>query len=200
MTAGRMMLHICCAPDAAVPVRELRTEGWEVAGFFYGSNIQPEDEYLRRLAALHVLQEHEAALSVVEAPYLPRVWRERMAGLMDEPEGGARCTACFALQLEGSALAARERGCTHLCSSLTISPHKDVSRILRLGAEVCGRHGLNWEPRVWRKRDGFLRSLKLSREMGLYRQNYCGCLPSLSARSAVPLRQAPPEGPRGGGS
>ena len=67
---------------------------------------------------------------------------------MDEPEGGARCTACFALQLEGSALAARERGCTHLCSSLMISLHKDVLRILRLGAEVCGRHGLSWEPHV----------------------------------------------------
>ncbi len=184
MTAGRMMLHICCAPDATVPLRGLRAEGWEVLGFFYGSNIHPEDEYLKRLDALRVLRDCEA-VSVVEAPYLPRTWFDRMAGLMDEPEGGRRCTACFALQLEASALAARERGCTHLCSSLTISPHKDVPRILRLGAESCARHGLNWEPRVWRKRDGFLRSLKLSGEMGLYRQNYCGCLPSLSGRQAL---------------
>ena len=105
MTAGRMMLHICCAPDATVPLRGLRAEGWEVLGFFYGSNIHPEDEYLKRLDALRVLRDCEA-VSVVEAPYLPRTWFDRMAGLMDEPEGGRRCTACFALQLEASALAA----------------------------------------------------------------------------------------------
>ena len=182
-TVGRMMLHICCAPDATVPMRELRAEGWEVSGFFYGSNIHPQEEYLRRLAALHTLRDCES-VPVVEAPYLPRGWFDRMAGLMEEPEGGSRCTACFALQLEAAALEARRRGYGRLCSSLTISPHKDVPRILRLGAEICGRHGLDWEPRVWRKNDGFLRSLKLSREMGLYRQNYCGCLPSLLGRGA----------------
>ena len=183
MTAGRMMLHICCAPDATVPMRELQAEGWEGSGFFYGSNIHPQEEYLRRLAALRTLRDCES-VPVVEAPYLPRSWFDRMADLMEEPEGGLRCTACFALQLEAAALEARRRGYGRLCSSLTISPHKDVPRILRLGAEICGRHGLDWEPRVWRKNDGFLRSLKLSREMGLYRQNYCGCLPSLLGRGA----------------
>ena len=186
--AGRMMLHICCAPDATVPVRELRDEGWEVSGFFYGSNIHPWDEYLRRLAALRTLRNREE-LPILEAPYLPQTWFQRMSGLMEEPEGGERCTACFALQLEGAALAAREGGCSHLCSSLTISPHKDVPRILRLGEEIASRYGVSWEPRVWRKRDGFLRSLKLSREMGLYRQNYCGCLPSLLGRR-VPCDEA----------
>lgn len=179
-----MMLHICCAPDATVPVRELRSEGWEVSGFFYGSNIHPAEEYFRRLAALHILRDCES-FSVIEAPYLPQSWFDRMSGLMDEPEGGRRCTVCFGLQLEAAALAARERGCTHLCSSLTISPHKDVPRILCLGTEICGRLNLSWEPRIWRKRDGFLRSLRLSREMGLYRQNYCGCLSSLSSAPSV---------------
>lgn len=191
MTAGRMMLHICCAPDATVPMRELQAEGWEVSGFFYGSNIHPQEEYLRRLAALRTLRDCES-VPVVEAPYLPRSWFDRMAGLMEEPEGGLRCTACFALQLEAAALEARRRGYGRLCSSLTISPHKDVPRILRLGAEICGRHGLDWEPRVWRKHDGFLRSLKLSREMGLYRQNYCGCLPSLLGRSVFPAAAVSP--------
>ncbi|RRD66025.1 epoxyqueuosine reductase QueH [Fretibacterium sp. OH1220_COT-178] len=181
MTRGRMMLHICCAPDATVPVRELGAEGWEVTGFFYGSNIHPGEEYRRRLDALHVLRDH-ASFPLIAAPYRPQDWFGRMRGLLEEPEGGARCTACFLLQLEAAAVAARMAGCGHLCSSLTISPHKDVPRILRLGDEVCTRHGLRWDPRVWRKRDGFLRSLKLSGELGLYRQNYCGCLPSLSGR------------------
>ena len=83
------MLHICCAPDATVPMRELQAEGWEVSGFFYGSNIHPQEEYLRRLAALRTLRDCES-VPVVEAPYLPRSWFDRMAGLMEEPERGLK--------------------------------------------------------------------------------------------------------------
>ena len=172
-----MLLHICCAPDATVPVRDLRAEGWEVEGFFYGSNIQPEDEYRRRLDALRLLAAREG-IRVLEAPYAPQDWLGRMAGLMDEPEGGRRCAVCFALQLEAAASAACGLGCSRLCTSLTVSPHKDVELIAAIGERAAAARGLAWEPRVWRKCDGFLRSLRLSAEMGLYRQNYCGCTAS----------------------
>ena len=182
----RLLLHICCAPDATVPAPDLMVEGWDVTGFFYGSNIQPEEEYRRRLGALHTLMEH-AGISVVEAPYDPDLWTRHMMelGLMCEPEGGRRCTECFRLQLEAAAEEAAKRGCTHLCTTLTISPHKDVERINRTGAEEAALRGLTWENRVWRKQNGFLRSIRLSKEWGLYRQNYCGCLPSM-VRVAAP--------------
>lgn len=174
-----MMLHICCAPDATVPLEVFGAEGWRVAGFFYGSNIQPEEEYLRRLGALHTLRDH-AGVPVEEAPYAPGEWLQHMEdlGLLKEPEGGRRCTACFELQLQAAAAAAVRLGCSRLCTSLTISPHKDVARINGIGEAVAAAHGLAWEPRIWRKGDGFLRSIGLSKELGLYRQNYCGCLPS----------------------
>ena len=179
MPGGSMLLHICCAPDATVPTRDLAAEGWQVAGFFYGSNIQPEEEYRLRLGALHTLREHRG-LPVEVAPYAPEEWRAHMLrlGLMEEPEGGRRCTACFELQLAAAAGAAVRLGCSHLCTSLTISPHKDAARITAIGERIAAAHGLTWEPRIWRKKNGFLRSIRISKEMGLYRQNYCGCLPS----------------------
>ena len=175
----RLLLHICCAPDGTVPVLDLAAEGWDVRGFFYGSNIQPEDEYRRRLEALRILADR-TGLRAEEAPYVPEEWTQVMTerGLMCEPEGGQRCAACFALQFQAAAEEAARLGCSRLCTTLTISPHKDVERINRIGAEIAASRGLTWEARIWRKQNGFLRSIKLSKEWGLYRQSYCGCLPS----------------------
>ena len=172
------MLHICCAPDATVPLRELKAEGWRLAGFFYGSNIHPQDEYQKRLATLRGLRESELFF-LIEAAYEPEAWFSQVKGLEDEPEGGRRCSACIKLQLQAAAKNALALGCSHLCTSLTISPHKDIAVVSQLGRDVCASHGLEWEDRIWRKQNGFLRSLALSRELGLYRQNYCGCTFSL---------------------
>ncbi len=170
----RLLLHICCAPDATVPIRALHNEEWDVIGFFYGSNIHPEEEYSRRLEALHLLQKHEL-FPVEESAYNPDEWYKRTAGLHDEPEGGGRCAVCFRLQLRAAAKCALENGCTHLCTTLTISPHKNVALISRTGQDVSSEFALIWEDRIWRKNNGFLKSLEITRELGLYRQNYCGC-------------------------
>jgi predicted adenine nucleotide alpha hydrolase (AANH) superfamily ATPase len=178
-----MLLHICCAPDATVPVRDLKTEGWnEIVGYFYGSNIHPREEYLRRAEALNFLAGHEKLL-VLTARYNPEGWVTRASSLADEPERGKRCALCFELQLRAAADEGVRQGATHLCTTLTISPHKDVTLISRLGEEAADSHGLEWQDRIWRKNNGFLRSLKMSEELGLYRQNYCGCL--YSRRSGV---------------
>ncbi|MBQ7263660.1 MAG: epoxyqueuosine reductase QueH, partial [Synergistaceae bacterium] len=186
----QMLLHVCCAPDATVPVQELRAEGWDVVGASYGSNVQPLEEWERRMGALRVLMDR-MGLSVDVMPYAPEEWTAHMEalGLMGEPEGGRRCAECFRLQLEAAARTAVSMGRTHLCTTLTISPHKDPALIGRIGAEVASARGLTWEDRVWRRRDGFLRSVRASREMGLYRQSYCGCVPS--------MKKAPPRGGAG---
>lgn len=178
------MLHICCAPDATVPFRDLKAEGWEIAGYFYGSNIHPEEEYRRRLEAVSVLAGSEN-IPVKAEGYAPSEWRSSTAGLESEPERGRRCVVCFELQLSAAAKEAAARCCTHLCSSLSISPHKDVALIARLGEEICARQGLKWLDRVWRKNGGFARSIKISEELGLYRQNYCGCLYSTKSSQNV---------------
>lgn len=169
-----LLLHICCAPDASVPVPDLLAEGWNVCGYFYGSNIHPEEEYIRRLEALNVLAEHTGISCRIEE-YCPDEWLEGIEGLEAEPEGGRRCTRCFELQLEAGARIAEALGCEYFCTTLTISPHKNVELINSLGERISGLYGLKWEKRIWRKNDGFLRSVRASRELGLYRQKYCGC-------------------------
>lgn len=166
-----------------MPFRDLKAEEWDgIGGYFYGSNIHPRDEYLRRADALMFLAEHEK-LGVTMRPYDPDEWFSQVASLADEPERGKRCAVCFALQLRAAVEEGVKRGFTHLCTTLSISPHKDVALISRLGKELAESHGLIWEDRIWRKNDGFLRSLKISGELGLYRQHYCGCLYS---RGSVP--------------
>ena len=169
-----ILLHICCAPDGSIPVPDLQSEGWNVEGFFYGSNIHPQEEYTRRLEAVRVLAAH-CGISCVIGRYSPEEWLEGVKGLESEPEGGRRCERCFTLQLEACAREAVRLGREWICTTLTISPHKNATLINEIGESVAEKFGLRWESRIWRKKDGFLRSVRASRELGLYRQNYCGC-------------------------
>ena len=168
-----MLLHICCAPDATVPVMDLLSQARHVRGFFYGSNIHPYEEYARRLEAVKILAA-KTNLEVEIAEYNPDEWLIATRDLRDEPEGGKRCDVCFRLQLE--AAARHGKSCTDFCTSLTISPHKNVQKIFAIGSEIASNYGLNWQNIIWRKNDGFKRSVQISRELGLYRQNYCGCM------------------------
>ena len=178
LSKKRLLLHICCAPDATIPWPECISEEYETAGYFYGGNIHPREEYDRRLAAARTLAaETGGELFVPE--YETGAWFSAVRGLESEPERGARCAVCFRVQLEAAADFARERGYTHLCTTLTISPHKDAALINAIGAEVSAERGIEWIERVWRKRDGFRRSVAESKRLGLYRQNYCGCLFSI---------------------
>jgi predicted adenine nucleotide alpha hydrolase (AANH) superfamily ATPase len=152
----------------------MKAEGWNLIGYFYGSNIHPEDEYRRRAGAVEFLARAED-IEVLARPYDPEEWFARASGLADEPERGARCALCFEIQLRAAAEEGKRRGATHLGTTLSISPHKNVAIISRLGREIGAEHGLTWDDRVWRKNNGFLRTLRLSKELGLYRQNYCGC-------------------------
>lgn len=179
----KILLHICCAPDGSVPVPDLIDEGWSVIGYFYGSNIHPCDEYARRLEAVKKLVSHNAIDCQIPA-YSPDEWLRNVKGLENEPEGGKRCTECFRTQFNAAASAAKSLGCEYMSTTLTISPHKNVNLINELGQSIAASHGLKWENRIWRKNNGFLRSVKLSKELGLYRQNYCGCVFSIPANSS----------------
>jgi predicted adenine nucleotide alpha hydrolase (AANH) superfamily ATPase len=161
-----------------VPWPALCDEGFEVDGFFYGDNIHPEDEWELRRDSVILLAEklgHRVEIS----PYDPGSWFDRTSGLSWAHEGGERCRVCFKAQLEASAAFAAENGYEYLSTTLTVSPHKDPALINEIGGEVSSRMGVKWLPRVWRKNDGFRLSVRKSREMGLYRQKYCGCVYSV---------------------
>lgn len=176
----KILLHICCAPDATYPFLELSKE-FEVIGYFYGSNIHPKSEYNRRLEAINRLSQ-SWDFPIIVGIYDPKAWFKIVKGLEREPEGGKRCETCFYIQLKEAARIAKESSIGIFTTTLTISPHKDVKLINRVGKDIAKEIKVEFLERVFRKANGFQKSVKLSKDLNLYRQNYCGCIFSLIGR------------------
>ena len=174
----RVLLHVCCAPCATVAQRRLRDEGWEPVLFFENSNLHPREEFELRLAETKRYARETGLSLVVPEPDFED-WERAVRGLEDEPEGGARCDVCFAYRLRRTARAAAEGGFDAFASTLSLSPHKKSARIDRAGEACAARHGTTYLPTDFKKRNGFAQSAKISKDLGLYRQDYCGCRFSL---------------------
>ena len=180
MSKRKLLLHICCAPCATAPLERLSGE-FEITAFFYNPNIYPREEYDRRLSEVQSFF-RETGVKLIEGPFDPETWEERTAGLQDEPEGGRRCRNCIELRLQVVAEYASRNGFEAFCTTLTISPHKNASMIHEIGSELQRLIGVEFLLEDFKKKDGFRRSVELCREHGLYRQDYCGCAPSLRDR------------------
>ena len=177
----RLLLHSCCGPCSSY-VLEYLTRYFEVFLSYYNPNIQPRAEYDLRLENQLKVLERIPGVTLVPCGYDGGAYDEAVRGLEDEPEGGARCTECFKLRLDFAAREAKRLGCDYFATTLTVSPHKDAQRINAIGEALAGKYGVKWLPGDFKKRDGYKRSIELSREFGLYRQNYCGCLYSKTER------------------
>ena len=171
----RLLLHSCCGPCSSY-VLEYLTRYFEVFLSYYNPNIQPREEYDLRLENQLCVLGRIPGVTLVPCGYDGGAYDEAVRGLEDEPEGGARCTECFKLRLDFAAREAKRLGCDYFATTLTVSPHKDAQRINAIGEDLAGKYGVKWLPGDFKKRDGYTRSIELSREFGLYRQNYCGCL------------------------
>jgi len=174
--AGRsVLLHVCCGPDATVPLRLLLPLAKKVVAYFHNPNVHPPEEYARRLAAMRQVAGHYRC-DLVEGDYGEAPRYAALLGMhAGEPEGGERCELCYMMRLESAAQKAAELGLDCFATTLTISPHKNHGLINSLGAAAAARWGVDYVPTNFKKRDGFKESVKLSGEMGLYRQRYCGC-------------------------
>jgi len=148
-----------------------------VEALWYNPNIQPQDEHDRRLASMRKLA-REIELPLTVLPYEPHEWEQACLGRMGDPEGGERCLICYELRLRATAQFAAAEGIETIAATLTVSPHKPAARVNPIGHRVAAAHGLAFLDEDFKKRDGFLRSVQLSKQHGLYRQTYCGCLPS----------------------
>ena len=190
----KLLLHICCGPCSTEVIRRLKHD-YEVVGFYYNPNIHPVEEYHKRLMEVQRLSALWRVL-VDTGPYEHDRFLEAARGLKDEPEGGRRCEACYWLRLDRAAQAAPENNCTHLATTLTIAPMKKAAVINPIGQAAAIRHGLTFVAEDWQKRDGFKRSVELSKELGLYRQRYCGCefslRPEPGSGQPVPATRLPP--------
>lgn len=178
----QLLLHSCCGPCSSYVLQYLAAD-FDIVLFYSNSNIAPEEEYRHRLSEQRrLIREMPLAgrVEVVEDVYDPDAFSAAAAGLEEQPEGGARCARCFALRLERSAAAAARLGMDWFTTTLTVSPHKNPSVINPIGQAMGERYGVPFLCADFKKRDGYQQSIRLSRQYGLYRQGYCGCIYSLS--------------------
>lgn len=167
-----LLLHCCCAPCASAVLERL-TPWFRVTAYFCNPNITEEDEYEKRYAELERLCER-MNVPLLEDSYSPTLFFVKTAGLEQEPERGKRCKVCFALRLGSTAWLATEYD--WFATTLTLSPLKDASVVNEVGEDMAGMVGANYLVSDFKKKDGYKRSIELSREYGLYRQDFCGCV------------------------
>lgn len=175
---NKILLHACCGICSGYPVSFLKDAGYSVSVYFYNPNIYPDTEYQKRLDAERTLC-RSLGVELIEEIYNPEEFYTAAKGLENEPEKGKRCTECFKLRLENTAAYAKENGFENFTTSIVISPHKNFKLLSALGKDIAQKYNLNYLDIDFKKKDGFLKTNKISKELGLYRQNYCGCKFSL---------------------
>jgi predicted adenine nucleotide alpha hydrolase (AANH) superfamily ATPase len=185
----KLMLHVCCAPDEAYVVQTLR-KGYDLACFFCNPNITPADEYDLRLCEARKVAEHYGVPFSAEG-YTPDSWENAIAGADTTPEGGERCRRCFLLRLRRTAAFCKANGRPAFTTVMSISPHKSVAMLTECGTAAAHEFGVRYEPFDFKKKDGFRKSTILSKELGLYRQDYCGCRLSKNERDDRKLKKHP---------
>lgn len=183
----RLFLHSCCAPCSSYCLEYLCTY-FAITVFYYNPNISREVEYRhrveeqKRLIAAYNAQGKGHPIEIVEGDYDPALFFEIAKGYENCPEGGERCFRCFDLRLRETARLAKEGGYDYFATTLTISPLKNAAKINEIGAGLAGDFGVAWLPSDFKKRNGYKRSVELSNEYNLYRQDYCGCAFSKAER------------------
>ena len=182
-TRPRLLLHACCGPCSSAVLEQL-CRYFEITVLYYNPNTWPAAEYYRRGEELQkfVAAAHPLGVTVVEDTYDPQQFYTAVAGLENEPERGSRCTVCYRLRMRRAAQYARDNGFDWFTTTLSISPHKDAARINAIGQELEAEFEVKHLPSDFKKHNGYLRSLQLSEQYGLYRQDYCGCEFSAKAR------------------
>lgn len=184
-TAPRLMLHSCCAPCSSYTLEYL-SEYFEISVFYYNPNISPKEEFEKRFEEQKRLIEALPAknkISLIKGEYNPEDFFKIAKGLEDAKEGYERCFKCYRLRLEKTAEKAKEYGFDYFCTTLSISPLKNSRKINEIGFEVAEKYGVGWLPSDFKKKEGYKRSIELSREYDLYRQNFCGCIYSKTAQA-----------------
>lgn len=175
-----LMLHSCCAPCSSAVLEKLQ-KIFAITVFFYNPNISEDTEYLKRVEEQKRLigalnKKHpDFQIQMLEGDYASKDFYAMAKGLEKCPEGGERCFRCFRLRLEQTAKRAKEGDYDFFTTTLTISPLKNATKLNEIGEELAKEYGVTWLPSDFKKKEGYKRSIELSKEYDLYRQNYCGC-------------------------
>ena len=174
----KLLLHACCAPCSSYCLEYL-SKYFNIIIYFFNPNISKKEEYEYRLneeKRLISLMEFKNPVTIVESTYNPKEFFEAVKGLENEPEGGKRCAECFKLRLKATAEKAKEIGADYFTTTLTISPLKNAQLLNTIGKEFSEEYQIPWLYSDFKKKEGYKRSIILSKKYNLYRQDYCGCV------------------------
>lgn len=181
-TVPTLLLHSCCAPCSSYTLEYL-SRYFSITVFYFNPNISPKAEFDKRFAEQKRLIEAlpaENKISLICGDYNYDEFLNIARGYESVPEGGERCFRCYRMRLEKTAELAKQKGFDYFCTTLSISPLKNSQKINEIGFDVAEKYGVKWLPSDFKKREGYKRSIELSREYDLYRQNFCGCVFSKS--------------------
>ena len=170
----KLLLHSCCAPCSSACIERL-LEYFNIAVYYYNPNIDGEGEYSKRAKEQKRLCEHYF-VPFIECEYNSQEFFEQVKGLEDASEGGDRCSKCYYLRLKRTAQYAKQNGYDFFTTTLTISPLKNAEKLNEIGFLVEKEEDVKFLPSDFKKKGGYQRSVELSKEFDLYRQNYCGCV------------------------
>lgn len=177
-----LLLHSCCGPCSTAVIERI-LDDYDITVFYYNPCITERTEYEKRkenqIKFIEMLNQRlgveHSPVDFIEGDYDKDRYLERISGLEEEPEGGRRCAECFAQRLEMTAKYGKEHGFEIYATTLTVSPHKNYKLITKLGTEFADKYKIRFLDKDFKKKAGFQRSVQLSKEYKLYRQNYCGC-------------------------
>ena len=170
----KLLLHSCCAPCSSACLERLK-DHFSITVLYYNPNIGSEEEYQKRKAEQIRLLKETGWAEILDCDYDKGAFDEMVKGYENEPERGKRCYLCYKLRLEKTGKTAKEKGFDYFATTLTLSPLKNTAWLNEIGEEVAGRYGVNYLFSDFKKKGGYLRSIELSKEYGLYRQDFCGC-------------------------
>ena len=176
----RLLLHSCCAPCSSAVLEKLQ-EIFEITVFFYNPNIAEDAEYRKRAEEQKRLIEAfnqrkpDCPIKIIDEDYQPQEFYDIAKGFENCPEGGERCFRCFDLRLKKTAQLAKEGCYDFFSTTLTISPLKNAAKLNEIGENLAAQYEIRWLPSDFKKKEGYKRSIELSKEYDLYRQNFCGC-------------------------
>ena len=170
----RLLLHSCCAPCSSACLERLK-DVFSITVLYYNPNIDEEEEYEKRKSEQIRFLEETGWAEILDCDHDKEAFERIANGLETEPERGKRCYACYALRLEKTAQIAKEKGFSFFGTTLTLSPYKNAEWLNEIGEKVAGRYEVNYLFSDFKKKGGYHRSIELSSQYGLYRQDFCGC-------------------------
>ena len=169
-----LLLHSCCGPCSSY-VLEYLSKYFEITVYYYNPGIYPEEEYFKRLDNQKAFIDATGYAVLLDSAYDHSEYLDAVNGFENAPEGGERCEICFRQRIFKTAEAAKLNGFEYFTTTLTVSPHKNAELINEISKEAERLYGVKHLPSDFKKKEGYKRSVELSKEYGLYRQDYCGC-------------------------